>query len=159
MDEIMRMIKGGRSRGTMRRTSLAKRSFVEAREAGVSAVEFAIVLPMTLALVLIVLGMAVGAYDRLSAAYGVAEDTRAASIAGSLGSKTSTLVGRSPSLAASASGCTRLLQGVLDTSGTRDWPVIEWLGNVLFGPMTVDLSGSSTAVRWEFSPGFDGECQ
>ena len=135
------------------------RSLLTAAQQGVSSVEFVIVLPMTLALILIVLGMALAAYDRLSAAYGVAEDTRAASIAGGLGSTTSTLVGRSPSLAASASGCARSLQGTIDSTRTRNWPVIDWLGNVLFGPMTADLTGSSTAVRWEFSPGYEGDCQ
>jgi hypothetical protein len=122
-------------------------------------VEFALVLPLTLALVLIVLGMAVAAFDRLSAAYGVAEDTRAAAIDGGLGTKTYSLVGRSPSLAASASGCSRTFQGTIDSTRTRNWPVIEWLGNVLFGPMTADLTGTSTAVRWEFTPGYEGTCQ
>lgn len=126
---------------------------------GVSSVEFAMVLPLTMALVLIVLGMAVGAYDRLSAAYGVAEDTRAAAIYGSLGTKTVSLVGRSPSLAASASGCSRTFQGTIDSTRTRNWPIIDWLGNVLVGPMTASLTGSSTAVRWEFAPGYDGDCQ
>lgn len=144
---------------TGRRWTGAGLTAVGRTQAGVSAVEFALVLPLTMALVLIVLGMAVGAYDRLSAAYGVAEDTRAASIAGGLGSTTSTLVGRSPSLAASASGCARSLQGTIDSTRTRNWPVLDWLGNVLFGPMTADLTGSSTAVRWEFSPGYEGDCQ
>ncbi len=139
--------------------SSASDSFVRAFRSGVSAVEFALVLPMMLALVLIVLGMAVAAYDRLSAAYGVAEDTRTAAIDGGLGTKTSSLVGRSPTWAASASGCSRTFQGTIDSTRTRDWPIIEWLGHVLVGPMTASLTGSSTAVRWEFAPGYAGECQ
>ena len=153
------MIPRCRQRLSARTRSGARGAFAAVFRAGVSSVEFTLVLPLTMALILIVLGMAVGAYDRLSAAYGVAEDARAASISGGLGTTTYSLVGRSPSVAASASGCTRSFRGVLDSTGTRDWPVIEWLGNVMFGPMTVDLTGASTVVRWEFAPGHEGTCQ
>lgn len=153
------MIQRNRHQASARTPSGASGACMRAFRSGVSAVEFALVLPMTLALVLIILGMAVAAYDRLSAAYGVAEDTRTAAIDGGLGTKTSSLVGRSPSLAASASGCARTFQGTIDSARTRDWPIIDWLGNVLVGPMTASLTGSSTAVRWEFAPGYDGECQ
>ncbi len=127
-----------------------------------AATEFAITLPLTMALVILTLALAVRAVDQLSAASMAPQDIRdRAVLNGQLGNRLNNLIGVNTPYANDSPNCSgrvqtmRLNQGLL-----RDWPVLRWLdGTVLMGALSSNLRVTTSSYTWGFHPGYEGECQ
>lgn len=129
---------------------------------GVAATEFALTLPMTLAMILLTLAVAVRATDQLFAAALAPQDARDRAVAGGApGNRLSAVLGVStPGSSPSETCAGRVTTMTLNSSLTRAWPLIGWIGDqLMMGPISSHLRATSTVYVWGFHPGFEGNCQ
>lgn len=129
---------------------------------GVAATEFAFAMPLTLALILLTLGIAIRATDDLFAAALAPQDARDRAVAAGLpGNHLSVTLGiNTPGSSPSATCSARVETMTLSSSLVRAWPAIGWIGDqLLMGPLTSQLRATATVYVWEFQPGFEGNCQ
>jgi hypothetical protein len=139
-----------------------RRAALQAWAQGVAATEFAITLPLTLALVILTLALAVRAIDQLSAASLAPQDIRdRAVLNGQPGNHLSNLVGVNTPYANDSLNCSGRVQFMSMNQGLlRDWPVLRWLdGTVLMGALSSNLQAATSSYTWGFHPGYEGECQ
>lgn len=139
-----------------------RRAALRAWTQGVAATEFAITLPLTMALVILTLALAVRAIDQLSAAGLAPQDVRdRAVVNGQPGNRLSNLVGVNTPYANDSLNCSGRVQFMSMNQGLlRDWPVLRWLdGTLLMGALSSNLQSATSTYTWGFHPGYEGECQ